>query len=258
MKTLFSFCMFAISVFSISHKLFAERPVNYQQVAEDLLEGIYSKNSDVAYLKNTLATADENQLALQLSNDSQKNAFWINVYNAYIQDILRANPEKYDDRRKFFNDKQILIAKKSLSFADIEHGILRRSKNQYSLGYLRKWFVNGFEKKMRVDKVDYRIHFALNCGAKSCPPVDIYRWNTVEEQLERSTASYLKNNSTFDKEKQTAYVTALFSWFRKDFGDLKGIKQILLKHNIIPHTDVKIVHNEYDWTLDLGNFVLNN
>jgi hypothetical protein len=242
------------SLLCMTFHMNAEVPVNYLQVSEDLMMAIYTNSSDVPYLKTTLAKADENQLAAQLGTDAQKNAFWVNIYNAYILDILTENPEKYNNRRQFFNEKQVLIAQKNLSFSDIEHGILRRSKNQYSLGYLRKWFVNSFEKKMRVDKVDYRIHFALNCGAKSCPPVNIYSWTTIDEQFAASTINYLRKSSTYSAEKRTAYVTSLFNGFRKDFGGLKGIKNILKKHHIIPDTDVKIVHSEYDWTLDLNNF----
>lgn len=246
--------LWALSAFSGQNHGSDGVPVDYLKTAEDLLRDIYRDGEDVYYLKQALEKADSEMLAKQLGTDQQKKAFWINVYNAYILDILKKSPEKYNDRSRFFKDKQISIAGTLLSFADIEHGILRRSKNQYSLGFFNKWNISDFEKKMRVDKVDYRIHFALNCGAASCPPVQIYEWTRLDDQLNRATRFYLSENCTFDENKKTVFITPLFSWFRKDFGGLRGVKKILLDHNIVPNNDVKLKTTEYDWTLDLNNF----
>ncbi len=60
------------------------------------------------------------------------------------------------------------------SLDEIEHGILWRSKCKLSLGYFNKIFKSRFEKAFRVDKLDYRIHFALNCGAPEMNPD--FRW----------------------------------------------------------------------------------
>jgi hypothetical protein len=107
---------------------------------------------------------------------------------------------------------------------------------------------------MRVNEVDYRIHFALNCGAASCPPVQIYEWTDLENQLNRATQSYLSENCTYDKARKTVHITPLFSWFRKDFGGLRGVKKILLDRNVITDNDVRLKTIEYDWTLNLNNF----
>ena len=99
------------------------------------------------------------------------------------------------------------------------------------------------------------MHFALNCGALSCPPVLPLRTETLEQQLDELTSSYLPKFSTYNKSENTVNTTPLFSWFRGDFGGEKGIKNMLRKYNIIPSTDVKLKFDSYDWTLDLGNFV---
>jgi hypothetical protein len=74
---------------------------------------------------------------------------------------------RLSNKKSFFTVKQINVANKQLSLDEIEHGILRRSKIKWSLGYLNKLFPSAFEKHQRADKADYRIHFALNCGAKA-------------------------------------------------------------------------------------------
>jgi len=229
-------------------------PVDYLVTAENMLSAIKNKE-DVTIFRKTFELANEDQLAAQLGNDEQKIAFWVNIYNAYIQEILSKNPEKYNDRGVFFKSKQIHIAGRLLSFADIEHGIIRRSQHEFFLGYLTRPFVSEFEKKFRVKKRDYRIHFALNCGAKSCPPVAIYDWTRLSEQLDKSTKAYLTKFTILDNSEKTAFVTSLFSWFRGDFGGLDGIKNILLKFALIPDKDIRLKTSPYDWTLDLGNFI---
>jgi len=229
-------------------------PIDYLATAEEMLTAIKNKE-DVTNFRKTFELANEDQLAAQLGTDEQKIAFWVNIYNAYIQDILYKNPEKYNDRGIFFKSKQIPIAGRLLSFADIEHGIIRRSQHEFFLGYLTRPFASDFEKKFRVKHRDYRIHFALNCGAKSCPPVAVYEWTRLSEQLDKSTKAYLSKFTVLKKDENTAYVTSLFSWFRGDFGGLDGIKNILLKFGLIPDKDIRLKTSTYDWTLDLGNFI---
>lgn len=190
-----------------------------------------------------------------LKSDAQKLAFWVNIYNGYIQVILSEHPEKYDDRREFFKAEQIPIAGRLVSFAKIEHGIIRKSQWALGLGKFRKWFPNKFERKLRVDKRDYRIHFALNCGAKDCPPVAVYDSDRLDEQFNKGTEMYLKKSSEFNKEKNEVGVTSLFSWFRGDFGSKNGVKKILKGQDIIPSFDVDIAYKNYDWTLDLDNWI---
>lgn len=190
-----------------------------------------------------------------LKTDTQKLAFWVNIYNGYIQVILSEHPEKYDDRREFFKAEQIPIAGRLLSFAKIEHGIIRKSQWELGLGLIRKWFPNKFERKLRVDERDYRIHFALNCGAKDCPPVAIYDDEHLDEQFEKGTERYLNKTSDFNKEKNEVAITSLFNWFRGDFGCKSGVKDILKEKGIVPTTKgIDITYKNYDWTLDLDNW----
>jgi len=172
----------------------------------------------------------------------------------YIQVFLSKNPELYDDRQAFFNDERILIAGEKRSFAKIEHGIIRRSQWALGLGNIRKWFPDRFERKLRVDKRDYRAHFALNCGAKDCPPVTIYYADRVNEQLDRGTTNYLKKTTNYNSQNKSVAITSLFSWFRGDFGGKSGTKEILNEQGLIPTTDVDLEFKNYDWTLHLDNW----
>lgn len=226
---------------------------DFNTLSEEFLKDIKT-GKDTKKTQEQLANTTLEALEEGLKTDAEKLAFWINIYNAYIQVILSKKPELYDDRQAFFNEERILIAGKKRSFSIIEHGIIRKSQWPLGLGKIRKWFPNKFERKLRVDKRDYRIHFALNCGAKDCPPVAIYTADRVNEQFEKGTKDYLKKTTEYDGSRSMVAVTSLFSWFRGDFGSANGTKKILKEQGLIPITDIELEFKNYDWTLDLDNW----
>ncbi|MDB5245856.1 MAG: hypothetical protein JWQ40_250 [Segetibacter sp.] len=197
----------------------------------------------------------EETLSQQLVNDNNKKAFWINLYNAFTQVILSKNPDKYKNRGSFFADKQIDIAGRKLSLDDVEHGILRHSKIKWSLGHLNKWFPSSFEKEQRVDTVDYRIHFSLNCGAKSCPPIAFYKPDQLNKQLDMATKVYLQGEAEYKEAENTVALPAIMGWFRADFGGKKKMTELLHTLEIVPkEKSPAIQFKDYDWNLFLENY----
>jgi len=181
----------------------------------------------------------------------------VNIYNGYVQALLVDNPDLFIKRGDFFKAKQITIAQQLISLDKIEHGIIRGSRNKLTLGLTKKIFVSQFEKKLRVKKRDGRVHFALNCGAISCPPIAIYEANKIDQQFDASSRRFLKETTTYNEANDEAEVVALFSWFRFDFGGKKGIvNKYLKKYDIIPQ-DAKpsLSYGKYDWTLSTGNYI---
>jgi hypothetical protein len=188
-----------------------------------------------------------------LVTDAEKISFWLNVYNALTQEALLFDPSLYEDKAAFFKAKRLPLAGKALSLDDIEHGLLRRSRNKYSLGYLPKLFVGAFERKNRVNHLDPRIHFALNCGASGCPPIAFFEPPTLEQELQSNTVDFLQREAILEGD--TLYLTPLMSWFRADFGGKRGIYVFLEEMGILsPGERPKLVFTEYDWTLEPGNF----
>ena len=226
---------------------------DFNAFSVQFLETVKAGKDSKAF-QDKLANTTIEALEKGLQTDEQKLAFWVNVYNAYIQVILSKNPELYEDRQAFFNDDRVLIAGEMRAFAKIEHGIIRKSQWPLGLGRIRKWFPNKFERKLRVSKRDHRVHFALNCGAKDCPPVAIYDDERLEEQFSKGQKQYLNKTTVYNEENKTVAVTSLFSWFRGDFGGKKGTKKILIKEGLIPNKDVDLEFKSYDWTLDLDNW----
>lgn len=130
-----------------------------------------------------------------------KLAHWINVYNALtLQGMLEFYPLKsIKDKvgKKFDIWKHYTFGPRKLSLNAIEHEILR------PLG-------------------DPRIHAAIVCASKGCPPLrnEAYREGQLEAQLDDNVRVWLRSpiKGLVIKGK-TLYLSKIFFWFGKDFGD---------------------------------------
>ncbi|MFD1255969.1 DUF547 domain-containing protein [Mucilaginibacter terrae] len=256
---LFVFTVFAFTnLFALDRSVTSAKPIDYIKISQDFLYAAKTGDTTSKYI-DTLSKANEDVLAKQLNNDNKRLAFWLNIYNGFTQVILKKDPDQYTTRNSFFSSRQIEIAGRQLSLDDIEHGILRHSKVKWSEGYLGKLFPSSFEKKFRVEKLDYRIHFALNCGAKSCPPIAFYEPASIDKQLMVAVRTYLKGECEYDSAKNVVNVPALMGWFRHDFGGKKNMLEILKQNKIIPQDRKPDIHfKKYDWSLYLNNYKSEN
>ena len=174
---------------------------------------------------------------------SKKNqfAFYINAYNAFtIKLVLTKYPgiNSIKEVGSFFSNpwskKFILLQGKTVSLDHIEHEILRpRFK-------------------------DPRVHFAINCASKSCPPLrdEPYEGDTLENQLNHQTSQFINDKkNTFVKE-DTLFISKIFKWFEKDFSDnpllfiQRYAHEELNKKIDSPGRNLKINYLNYDWTLN--------
>lgn len=224
------------------------------ELSYSFFKAVKANDNGSVQLRAKIAELNPETLSKELDKDEKRLAFWINIYNANIQFLLKRNPELFNNRGAFFKAKQITVAGELLSFDLIEHGVLRRSKSKLSLGYFGKLKVSKFEKLFRVKKVDPRIHYALNCGAKSCPPISVYHADKVNEELDSSCKAYLTLNHKVNE--NSIEVPVLFSWFRADFGGKRGVRKFLLRYDIVSKEDSKksLVFMDYDWTLALNPY----
>lgn len=200
---------------------------------------------------------DPQVLAAALDSQQKQLAFWINIYNGYTQYLLKTDPGLYlSDRSAFFKKEQIPIAGYTVSMDDIEHGVLRRGAVGFSMGFIRNLsFRKPFIRRFAVDKVDYRIHFALNCGARSCPPVMVYRVDMVNAQLDDNSRYYLNKEVVFDQPRNEIMVPALMRWFRADFGSTEDQLAMLQHFGVLPGGfKPSIAYQDYDWTLAIENY----
>ena len=156
-----------------------------------------------------------------------------------MQVQLQKGLDNYADKDRFFNRRWIKISGKSFSLNDIERGILGRKGNAEYL------------EKIRCKKFDPRIHFALNCGANSCPPIRICSPNTIQHELEQATRAFLQNNSSYSVLTNTLTVDELFDWYSADFKGENGIVALHKEYGIVPFSATpKLVYSSYDWTVN--------
>ena len=108
-----------------------------------------------------------------------------------------------------------------------------------------------WENALRVNELDYRVHFALNCGTNSCPLITNYSVENVNKKLCINTKNYLFDTSVFSTTRSNRVkVSRLFLWYFADFGGFKGIKNIYRKYNLVPtDAEPKFSFLSYDWTM---------
>jgi hypothetical protein len=231
--------------------------MNLENLAKNLITEV-RREKNVEEILDQLSSLSFEEMRGQLTSDNQKKAFWINLYNAFNVLLLKPDPEIINTqhgRILHFSTRKIGVGDHLCSLNFIEHGLLRVSKIRWGRGYLKKPYISPFEKEFRLSQPDPRIHFALNCGAASCPPIRIYNSEKVENQLELAAISFLDSKIAFYAEENIVKVSQLFNWYSGDFGGEKGLLEYLRKYQKIPEeNDPMIIYNIYNWSPAVGFF----
>lgn len=225
--------------------------------SEALLDAVRRGEDTDTHLAR-LEALDDAALKRVRQDADAANAFWANLYNAGTQLLLDRRPGLYESplrTLRFFRATAVRVSGTALSLDDIEHGILRGSRSKYGLGYLPRLTSSGFVRRYALDSPDPRIHFALNCGAASCPAIRAYEPELVDEQLDLATSTYLDSTVEYDAEDRVVEVPRLFLWYRGDFGGSDGIRRLLDDHGVIPPAaSPRVRHRSWDWTLAPGKY----
>ena len=180
--------------------------------------------------------------------EAQRYAFWINVYNAHVVDLIVDNYplESIEDlstrQTKVWKKRFVPMGKhhpegknEALSLDVIEHGILRPV----------------FE--------DARVHAAVNCASISCPPLrgEAFVADRLEAQLDEQMRAFLadEDRNRFDPAKKELALSALFQWFANDFErDAESVVGYVRKYGPLPDADwiakAKVRYLDYDWGLN--------
>ncbi len=192
----------------------------------------------------------------------QRLSFWINIYNTLvIHGVADLGLERsVREVWRFFDRVGYDIGGHRFSLNDIEHGILRDNQRPpYRL--LRPFRGRDPRWGFAVRPMDPRIHFALVCGARSCPPIGFYEADQIDFQLDLAAASFINSPQVqvFPEERAIS-ISMIFKWYRRDFGGTdealvemllkfldEGQKKDFLKQD---RARVRIRYQPYDWSLN--------
>ena len=117
--------------------------------------------------------------------------------------------------------------------------------------------------KLALPKPEPMIHFALNCGAQSCPPIKSYSASSIRNELKQATLAFFEDpgNLKVDVDNHTVTLSKILDWYKADFGKTK--KQVLewisMNMNsasenkqkldkVIESGKFKIKYFDYNWT----------
>lgn len=207
-------------------------------------------------LLSALAALSAAELAPVRNDRETALAFWLNCYNAGTERLLAERPALYDSRWRFFRASALTVAGHDLGLDDIEHGLLRGSRSKYGLGYLPRLLPDSFELRHKLADVDPRVHFALHCGAASCPAIRAYDPEAVDAQLDTATRAYLDATVEYDADENVLWVPRPFRWFPGDFGGRSGRLAFLRRYDQLPDTaGVTIRYLPWDWSRETPTFV---
>ncbi|WP_340098475.1 DUF547 domain-containing protein [Salinibaculum salinum] len=211
----------------------------------------YRTGGDPTPFLTRLGEYDDEALGPLRTDRNAALAFWSNLYNAGTQGLLDTHPGLYEGvlrSLRFFSIPAVRVAGHRLSLDDIEHGLLR-GRSKYGLGYLPRVLPDTFEMRYRLDSVDPRIHFALNCGAESCPAIRAYTLDAIDDQLDMATRAYLDATVRYDPDTDRVRVPRVMGWYRSDFGGKRGIRTFLQEYDAIPvGASPEISFLSWDWT----------
>jgi hypothetical protein len=177
-------------------------------------------------------------------------AHWINVYNvntvatiidAYPVDSIRDISTDPIIRLNVFKKERVPVGNAKLSLNDVENDKIRE----------------GFK--------DARIHFAINCAAKSCPPIrtEAFTGEKLDAQLDDQTRAFLNgpNGVRFeqDGDRLVIHTTKIMDWFEDDFEKWAGGKAAFIRRYVPADKQrlidaagdrIKIEYHDYNWDLN--------
>ena len=197
--------------------------------------------ADQAPLKgylDTLAAVDKGEFSG--FNQTQQMAYLTNLYNAATLQLIVDNyPVK--SIKKIgglfsgpWSQKVVRLFGDTITLDNVEHDILRK------------------------DYQEARLHFALVCAAKGCPPLraEAYDASRFAEQLDAQGKTYMSNSgiNRVTDGGSTVYISQIFKWFSEDFIKQSGsviafVKPYLPKGDTLS-SDPKIRYSDYDWSLN--------
>jgi hypothetical protein len=172
----------------------------------------------------------------KISGLSKKDqlAFYLNAYNAWIlHEALGKYPTKSvkDALFTFFLSQRLKVAGEAMSFNHLEKDIIRPKFGEP------------------------RVHFALNCASRSCPPLnrEAFQGAKLDGQLEALAVAFVNTPKGVDYSaaSKSAALSKIFDWYKEDFQSAGGPVAFINTRRKSPlPNDTTITYQAYNWTLN--------
>jgi len=226
----------ALSTGEVDHGLYGTLLLKYVKNGVVDYEGFKNEEDKLDQYLSILEKTDTQALS-----PNEQFAFYVNAYNAWtVKLILGAYPgiKSIKELGSLFKSpwkkKIARIDGEVLTLDNIEHDILRPR----------------FE--------DARIHFAVNCASKGCPPLrsEPYRGDVLDHQLTEMTEAFINAPAYNRLEGNTLYVSSIFKWYSEDFNDdvvgffLKYATGELKERLQKQAKEIRVEYLDYDWSLN--------
>jgi hypothetical protein len=220
--------------------------VDYHIYAGLLERYVHNDRVDYAGLKQEEALLDRYLDALadidaQRLPDKERFAFFVNAYNAWTLKLILANYPGIHSIKELgsiwqspWKKKIARIDGKQLTLDEIEHDILRPQFR------------------------DPRVHFAVNCASKGCPPLyDVpFNGRDLDRQLDHVTRAFINDPTRYRIDGNVLYVSRIFKWYGEDFNDdplgfFKVYAEGDLKAKLQANPQGwQVKYLDYDWSLN--------
>jgi hypothetical protein len=163
-------------------------------------------------------------------------AFWLNLYNATF---LRAAAGRAghgwspaDGNFIVFHQPLVHTLAGEMSLDSLERGVLRPAAR------------------------DPRVHVALYCGARSCPPLlsRAYRGVDLNATLADNMRRFVRDpaRNRIDREHRTLTLSRIFDWYAADFGGPAAVPAYVGQFAGEHCEGWKVVFLDYDWRLGVA------
>lgn len=193
---------------------------------------------------------------LAAAGRQQQLAFWINTYNACtVKLVVDHYPIK----------KRGLAASLMNSVKGVPANSIRQIPNTWSAKVCK---VAGVARSL--DEIEHgiirpmgdpRIHFAVNCAARSCPVLynHAYTAEGLNDQLDDAVRRFVADSMQYrlNRKKSALEVNKVLDWYKEDFGGTEGVIRFLVHYVsdtdvqfIRTHPNIDVRYNHYDWTLN--------
>lgn len=192
----------------------------------------------------------------RIDGDAARIAFWANLYNALVLHCLSLKPLRGSLlwHLRLFNRVAYRVGGHDYPLNLIENGILRVNRR----APFRLWRpLRSRDPRLAamLSRIDPRIHFALNCGARSCPPIRDYDPEALDAQLELSTRTYLDAETVLEPERGRVRLPGLMRLYAADFGDRAS--QLEFASRYVPGladllgegADARVRYSRFDWSV---------